>query len=134
MQCLTHVMFISLAHYYGKKPCQPYVMLLVNSQFCSCTCVDSQTNDRGLWSGNKTTCAHAYKLEYGVLHNRQELGSAVNSFTDLGRFEAMKTLSGRKALRCGKHQFHAKVMVITQASKQAKRTPGCPSKLLAYLW
>ena len=35
------------------------------------------------------------------------------SFTDQSKFEAMKTLSGRRALRCGKHQFCAKSTVNT---------------------
>ena len=36
------------------------------------------------------------KLENGILRNGQQLGSAVNSFIDLGRFEAIKTLSGQE--------------------------------------
>ena len=44
-------------------------------------------------------------FENGVLRNGQQLGSAVNSFIDLGEFGAMKTLSGRIAPRCDKHQF-----------------------------
>ena len=36
---------------------------------------------------------HIYtNLEKGVLCNRQQPGSTVNSFIDLGRFEAIKTL------------------------------------------
>ena len=53
------------------------------------------------------------RLENDVLHNGQKPGSAVNIFTDQGKFEAMKTLSGRRAPRFGKHQFHAKIMVST---------------------
>ena len=37
------------------------------------------------------------------------------AFIDQGEFEAMKTLSGRRAPRCDKHQFRAKMMVSTQA-------------------
>ena len=33
--------------------------------------------------------AHACKLQNGILHNRQEPGSAVNNYIDLGGFEAM---------------------------------------------
>ena len=39
--------------------------------------------------------------------------SAVNSFIDLGEFGAMKTLSGRIAPRCDKHQFCDKMTVST---------------------
>ena len=51
--------------------------------------------------------------ENGVLHIGQQPGSALNSFFDHGNFEGMKTLSGRRALRCGKHQFCAKITVST---------------------
>ena len=36
------------------------------------------------------------------------------AFIDQGEFEAMKTLSGLRAPCCDKHQFCAKMMVITQ--------------------
>ena len=36
------------------------------------------------------------------------------AFIDLGEFEAMKTLSGRRAPRYDKHQFRAKMTVSTQ--------------------
>ena len=36
------------------------------------------------------------KLENGILRNGQQLGSAVNRFIDLGRFEAIKMLSGQE--------------------------------------
>ena len=73
----------------------------------------SQTNDRGLWFGNETTCAMRTTFENGVLRNRQQPGSAVNSFINQGEFGAMKTLSGRIALRCDKHQFCDKMTVST---------------------
>ena len=53
------------------------------------------------------------KLENGALRNGQELGSAVNSFFDQGKAEAMKTLSGWEAAHCNKHQFRAKIKVGT---------------------
>ena len=52
-------------------------------------------------------------FENGVLRNGQQPGSAVNSFIDLGEYVAMKTLSGRIAPRCGKHQFCDKMTVST---------------------
>ena len=42
MQCLICVVLINLAHYYGKPR--------------------SKTNDRGIWPGNETTCAHVYNI------------------------------------------------------------------------
>ena len=53
------------------------------------------------------------RLVIGVLHNGQHKGSAVNSFISQGKLEALKTLSGRRALLCGKHQFHVKITVNT---------------------
>ena len=35
------------------------------------------------------------------------------AFIDQGEFEAMKTLSGRRAVHCDKHQFRAKMTVST---------------------
>ena len=52
-------------------------------------------------------------FENGVLCNGQQPGSAVNSFIDQGEFGAMKTLSGRIALRCDKLQFCDKMTVST---------------------
>ena len=53
------------------------------------------------------------RLENGVLRNGQQHGSAVNTFIDQGKLEAMKRLSGRRAPRCGRHQFRAKITVST---------------------
>ena len=35
------------------------------------------------------------------------------AFVDQGEFEAMKTLRGRRAPRCDKHQFRAEMTVST---------------------
>ena len=53
------------------------------------------------------------RLENGILRNGQQPGSAANIFIDQGKLEAMKTLSCRRAPRCGKHLFHAKIMMST---------------------
>ena len=53
------------------------------------------------------------RLENGVLRNGQQPGSAVNSFFDYSKFEAMKSLSGWDAARCDEHQFCAKTKVST---------------------
>ena len=52
-------------------------------------------------------------FENGVLRNGQQASSAVNSFMDHGEFGGMKTLSGRIAPRCDKHQFCDKMTVST---------------------
>ena len=54
-------------------------------------------------------CMHT-RSEIG---NRQQPGSAVNSFFNHSKFEAMKLLSGCEAVRCDKHQFCAKIKVST---------------------
>ena len=53
------------------------------------------------------------RLENGLLHNGQQLGSAVNSLFVHSNFKATKMLSGYRAPRCGKHQFHTKITVNT---------------------
>ena len=50
------------------------------------------------------------RLENGVLCNGQQPGSAVNIFIDQGKVDAMKTLSGCRALHCGKHHFQIKLL------------------------
>ena len=52
-------------------------------------------------------------IENGTLHNRQQPGTAENSFIDQDEFVAMKTLSGCKVLHCDKHQFCDKMTVST---------------------
>ena len=51
------------------------------------------------------------RLENGILHNGQQLGSAVDSFFDHSKFEAMKSLSGWEAARCDEHLLHVKINV-----------------------
>ena len=53
MQRLTYVVFINLAHYYGKRLCQPRF---------ACALVSFPDHDRLIWPGNNTTCEHAYKI------------------------------------------------------------------------
>ena len=45
------------------------------------------------------------RLENSVLRNRQQLGSAVNTFIDNRKFEAMKLVGGWEAACCDEHQF-----------------------------
>ena len=52
-------------------------------------------------------------FENGVLRNGQQPVKAENSFIDQNEFVAMKTLSGRIAPRCDKHQFCDKMTVST---------------------
>ena len=57
---------------------------------------------------------HVYKIrKWRPTQWTAVAGSAVNSFIDQGKFEAMKTLSGHRAPHCGKHQFRAKIMANT---------------------
>ena len=43
--------------YYGKRPYQPRAWFISFVHECR-----SQTNERGIWPGNETSCAHAYKI------------------------------------------------------------------------
>ena len=65
----------------------------------------------GLWASQIIPLTLTF--ENGVLCNRQQPGRAENSFIDQDKFVAMKTLSGCKAPRCDKHQFHDKITVRT---------------------
>ena len=103
MHRLTYVVFISLANYYRKKPCQPCVMLLVNSRFRSCTCLAHKPMTVVFGLGTRLHVRMCTKLENGVLCNGQQLGSAVNNFFDHGKL-AMKSLSGCEAARSDEHQ------------------------------
>ena len=49
--------FTMLAHYYGKRPCQPRAWFIFLVHLCR-----SQTNERGIWLGNETSYAHVYKI------------------------------------------------------------------------
>ena len=53
-------------------------------------------------------CIHT-RLENCVLPNRPQLGSAENSFFDLSKFEAMKSLSSWEAACSDKDKFCAKM-------------------------
>ena len=77
------MVFISLAHYYGKKPCQLCVMPAGQLAISLVHLSSSQNNDCG----------------------------AVNSFFDHSKFEAMKLQSGCEAARSDEHQFCAKIKV-----------------------
>ena len=106
MQYLTCVVFINLVHYYGKRPCQPCVS---QSHLYTSLVPRPMIVVFGL-----VTRLHVHMrttLENGVLCNGQQPQSVVNGFC---KFEAMKTLIGRRAPRCDKDQFRAKMTVSTQ--------------------
>ena len=90
MQRLTYVLSISLSHY---QRC-----VQVNVRLCVCTgfALRPMTVVFGLQT--RLCVRMCTRLENGVLHKRQQPGSAVNSFIDL---EAMKMLSRRRAPRWG---------------------------------
>lgn len=54
-----------------------------------------------LFSGNKTAFVHAYMIRNinGVLHNGKQSSSVVTIFTEQGKVEAVKSLSGYDAVR-----------------------------------
>ena len=113
MQHLTYdyVVFINLAHYYGKRPV-PGVHV-VNLQFRLCTSLVPRPTIVAFDLGTRLHVRMCTKLENGVLHNRQPTQSVVTGFSDQGEFEAMKTLSDWEAVRCDEHQFCAKIKVST---------------------
>ena len=54
-----------------------------------------------------------FRMRTKFLHNGQQPWSVVIAFIDQSKFEAMKMLSDRRALRCDKNQFRAKMTVST---------------------
>ena len=100
---------ISLGHYYGKRLCQHGASRALRRDFtCTSLAPTQMTVVFGL--GSRLRVLMRTTFENGVLRNGQQPGSAVNTFTDSG---TMKTLSGRIALRCDKHQFCDKMTVST---------------------
>ena len=64
-------------------------------------------------SGTRLRVRMHTTFKNGILRNGQQPSRADNSFIDQGKFVAMKTLSGRIAPRCDKHQFCDKMTVST---------------------
>ena len=93
MQHLTYVVFINLAHYYGKR-LVPAVHV-VNSRFRLCTSFVPRPTIVAFDLGRRLHVRMHTKLENGILHNGQPTQSVVNGFSDQGECEAMKTLSYR---------------------------------------
>ena len=61
MQRVTCVVFINLTHYYGKRidrASRARGQLAISLVHWP----RSQTDDRGIWPGNETTCAHVYNI------------------------------------------------------------------------
>ena len=92
MQRLTYVLFINLAHYYGKRPVP--AVCVVNSRFRLCTSPVPRPTIVAFDLGTRLHVHMRTKLENGVLRNGQPTQSVVNGFSDQGEFEAVKTLSG----------------------------------------
>ena len=63
--------------------------------------------------GTRLHYVHVYNNRKWCPSQRTAAGSAVSSFID-GIFEGVEMLSGRRALRCDKPQFHAKMTVSSQ--------------------
>ena len=57
------------------------------------------------------TCVQNQKIAYFVSDSNHRV--LCKAFIDQGEFEAMKTLSGCRALCCDNHQFRAKMTVST---------------------
>ena len=105
---------ISLSHNHGNRPCQPCIQVHgQHARFRVSTSLVPRAMTVVFGMGTRLHVRMRTRLENGVLRNGQQSGSAVNSFFDPGRFEAMKTLSGWEAARCDEHQFRAKIKAST---------------------
>ena len=110
MQRLTYVVFIKLTHYFVKRPVP--AVRVVDSRFRLCTSLVPRPTIVAFELGTRLHVHMRTKLENGVLRNGQPTLSVVNGFSDQGKCEAIKTLSGWEAAR-DEHQFRAKTKVST---------------------
>ena len=88
MQHFTYVVSMSPSYYHGKRPYQ--LCLLVNTQFRMCTSLVPRLMTIVFGMGTRLPMHMRARLENGVQRNRQQPCSAVNSFTNQGKFEATK--------------------------------------------
>ena len=86
-------------------------MHVVNSRFRSCTSLVPRLMIVVFGLGTRLHVRMHTKSEDGVLRNGQQV--LWMAFIYQGEFEAMKTLSSRRASRCDKNQFRAKMTVST---------------------
>ena len=101
MQRLICVVFINLVHYYGKRLCQCSAsgQLTISLE----TSLVPKTNDRNIWSGNETTCAHAHKITKWRPSQRTAATECCEWLL-LTRVK-LNTLIGCRALHCDKDQL-----------------------------
>ena len=88
-------------------------MCVVNSQSRLCTSLVPRPMIVVFGLGTRLHMCMCTTLENGVLRNGQQLQCCEWLLFDQGEFEAMKTPIGRRAPRCDKDQFHAKMTVST---------------------
>ena len=93
---LTYVVSISLSYNNEDTPCQPCIHGL-RARFRVSTSLVPRAMTVVFGLGTRLHVRMRTRLENGVLRNGQQSGSAVNSFFDLGKLEAVKTLSGWEA-------------------------------------
>ena len=74
MERLTYVVFINLAHCYGKRLCQ------LRSSFPLCASIVPRSMSVVFGLGTRLRMRMRTKLENGVLHNEQLPQSVVNGF------------------------------------------------------
>ena len=70
------------------------LIFLILTLFHVCTSLDPRPMTMVFGLGTRLHVHMCTTFKNGVLRNRQQPGSAVNSFSDQGKFGAMKTLSG----------------------------------------
>ena len=79
MQHLTCVVFINLAHYYGKGPCH-LCACIIDSRFCSYTSIFPRQMIVAFGLGTRLHVRMRATLENGVLRNGQQPQSVENGF------------------------------------------------------
>ena len=95
MQPPAYVEFINLAHYYGKRPCQP---CMLSSRLCTSLIPRPMIVVFGL--GRRLHVRMHTKLENSVFCNRQQPQFCEWLLLTRVEFEAVKTLSGCRTRIC----------------------------------
>ena len=91
----------------------PVVPVGQRARFHACTSLVPKPMTMVIGLGMRLDVRMRTRLKNGIHRNREQPGSAGNSFFDYSKYKAIKSLSGWDAAHCDEHQFCAKIKVST---------------------
>ena len=112
MQHLTYVVFINLAHYYGKRPCQPCVLPVGQLAVLLVASLILRPMIR----------MHMYKIRNWHLMQWSAATECCECFYWPGWIWSMKILSCRAPRCINKYQFHAKMTMFSSFDNAVEHT------------